>query len=135
MNLLNQFVSEKVTHALGWTVLHAIWQVSLLALVMAIAMWFLKNKSAKIRYAVGCATLFLMLGISQVTFLYQFLNFNPVENTNPTADIHPLNPVADDSFIVVFNAETNWMTQVTSCLLYTSPSPRDRQKSRMPSSA
>ena len=25
--------------------------------------------------------------------------------------------------------------QVTSCLLYTSPSPRDRQKSRMPSSA
>ena len=31
-----------------------------------------------------------------------------------------------------------WLTQVqplTSCLLYTSPSPRDRQKSRMPSSA
>ena len=25
--------------------------------------------------------------------------------------------------------------EVTSCLLYTSPSPRDRQKSRMPSSA
>ena len=27
------------------------------------------------------------------------------------------------------------MTNRTSCLLYTSPSPRDRQKSRMPSSA
>ena len=27
------------------------------------------------------------------------------------------------------------VTMVTSCLLYTSPSPRDRQKSRMPSSA
>ena len=26
-------------------------------------------------------------------------------------------------------------SQPTSCLLYTSPSPRDRQKSRMPSSA
>ena len=26
-------------------------------------------------------------------------------------------------------------TQVETCLLYTSPSPRDRQKSRMPSSA
>ena len=26
-------------------------------------------------------------------------------------------------------------TKVTDCLLYTSPSPRDRQKSRMPSSA
>ena len=28
-----------------------------------------------------------------------------------------------------------WANQLWSCLLYTSPSPRDRQKSRMPSSA
>ena len=28
-----------------------------------------------------------------------------------------------------------WETRRRSCLLYTSPSPRDRQKSRMPSSA
>ena len=27
------------------------------------------------------------------------------------------------------------ITQIVTCLLYTSPSPRDRQKSRMPSSA
>ena len=27
------------------------------------------------------------------------------------------------------------ITQVNACLLYTSPSPRDREKSRMPSSA
>ena len=27
------------------------------------------------------------------------------------------------------------LTQIYNCLLYTSPSPRDRQKSRMPSSA
>ena len=34
------------------------------------------------------------------------------------------------------NADTNAMAaQSMSCLLYTSPSPRDRQKSRMPSSA
>ena len=29
----------------------------------------------------------------------------------------------------------NMKTQLYACLLYTSPSPRDRQKSRMPSSA
>ena len=28
-----------------------------------------------------------------------------------------------------------WDTTIDTCLLYTSPSPRDRQKSRMPSSA
>ena len=33
-----------------------------------------------------------------------------------------------------FRCETKWGT-LNICLLYTSPSPRDRQKSRMPSSA
>ena len=36
---------------------------------------------------------------------------------------------------LIFNGETNASGQITTCLLYTSPSPRDRQKSRMPSSA
>ena len=31
--------------------------------------------------------------------------------------------------------EHAWLHDIGSCLLYTSPSPRDRQKSRMPSSA
>ena len=47
----------------------------------------------------------------------------------------PLQPGAsisiDDSTI----ATTGTTATSTSCLLYTSPSPRDRQKSRMPSSA
>ena len=58
-----------------------------------------------------------------------------------------------ENFILVYpnahpdsNQETNWQVVTSgdlpftvpnthSCLLYTSPSPRDRQKSRMPSSA
>ena len=35
-----------------------------------------------------------------------------------------------------FNGMTaSWITQVSICLLYTSPSPRDVEESRMPSSA
>ena len=37
------------------------------------------------------------------------------------------------TFITLFNALREVLDE--SCLLYTSPSPRDRQKSRMPSSA
>ena len=33
------------------------------------------------------------------------------------------------------NDSNTWYVDTTICLLYTSPSPRDRQKSRMPSSA
>ena len=39
-----------------------------------------------------------------------------------------------DKFQNDFNSSLNYL-QTMICLLYTSPSPRDRQKSRMPSSA
>ena len=43
-----------------------------------------------------------------------------------------------DTSIILRWLQENYKAEViayTSCLLYTSPSPRDRQKSRMPSSA
>ena len=48
-----------------------------------------------------------------------------------TNRVNPLTPVERE-----FMSVTNLMYEgLMSCLLYTSPSPRDRQKSRMPSSA
>ena len=35
----------------------------------------------------------------------------------------------------LFGSLAKWVVEIDDCLLYTSPSPRDRQKSRMPSSA
>ena len=37
--------------------------------------------------------------------------------------------------VAVYSIPVDVMKDYISCLLYTSPSPRDRQKSRMPSSA
>ena len=50
-----------------------------------------------------------------------------------------INPIDDEGLIAVGLKEKRVLltkdTQIMICLLYTSPSPRDRQKSRMPSSA
>ena len=41
-----------------------------------------------------------------------------------------------DQFLFIINAQIEMLNRRSNvCLLYTSPSPRDRQKSRMPSSA
>ena len=40
----------------------------------------------------------------------------------------------EDDFLII-NGDSLFEARILSCLLYTSPSPRDRQKSRMPSSA
>ena len=42
---------------------------------------------------------------------------------------------ASEEYATLKDAYDNSFTSSTCCLLYTSPSPRDRQKSRMPSSA
>ena len=42
---------------------------------------------------------------------------------------------ADDKLSRMWSPVSHMHSVVNSCLLYTSPSPRDRQKSRMPSSA
>ena len=44
------------------------------------------------------------------------------------------NELLNPEYLPTVMPPKNWET-VTGCLLYTSPSPRDRQKSRMPSSA
>ena len=47
---------------------------------------------------------------------------------------HFLSEVLQNS-ILVYNKDKESIDKYRTCLLYTSPSPRDRQKSRMPSSA
>ena len=43
--------------------------------------------------------------------------------------------IIEDNSDYCFEKTTGKIKQYYDCLLYTSPSPRDRQKSRMPSSA
>ena len=59
------------------------------------------------------------------------------ENPLPLVDVTPLPPVDENmEFISAITvALLDYLRKSKSCLLYTSPSPRDRQKSRMPSSA
>ena len=68
---------------------------------------------------------------------------NGIKHTTTTPDLHNSNPIErlHGSLMdlvrsrIAENAGNFADTLPTVCLLYTSPSPRDRQKSRMPSSA
>ena len=56
---------------------------------------------------------------------------------NPIDDYDELDVEQEDmdDFINYLKAYSQSLDEANCCLLYTSPSPRDRQKSRMPSSA
>ena len=62
-------------------------------------------------------------------------NLEQEENNNPPPGNNAW-PSNSEVRTAVDNEDGNWPSDIQDdCLLYTSPSPRDRQKSRMPSSA
>ncbi len=54
---------------LGWTLLHFLWQGTLIALILAALMWLLKNRHPSLRYFLSCASLVIMLACPIVTYL------------------------------------------------------------------
>ena len=79
MNILQSFISEELIHAIGWTLIHSIWQGALIAIVMSVIFMGIKNKSPKLKYLAANMALLLVLVLAVLTFvdLYQ---------TNPTAN-------------------------------------------------
>ncbi|MGD2091135.1 MAG: M56 family metallopeptidase [Candidatus Aminicenantes bacterium] len=69
MNFLNSIISENLINAMGWTIIHSLWQGAAAALGLAVVMFFLRQSSARTRYLAGVMTLMLVIVMSMVTFV------------------------------------------------------------------
>ena len=69
MDFILQYISEELIYALGWTVVHSIWQGLLIAIIMALVMQSMQKSSAKLRYEVASISLFLVFIFSLSTFI------------------------------------------------------------------
>ena len=68
MTTLEHFVSPALTRALGWTLLHSLWQGALVAAVLAGALLLLRRRRAEVRYAVSAGALGLVVALAAGTF-------------------------------------------------------------------
>ena len=59
-----------VVHALGWTLLHFLWQGALVALVLWCMLALLRGHRSQLRYAAACCALALMVVLPVVTFAH-----------------------------------------------------------------
>ena len=64
------FVSDAVVEAISWTVIHSIWQGTLLAAALHLFLRSQPSQNSKARYEASAFSLFLLLMISIVTFLF-----------------------------------------------------------------
>jgi beta-lactamase regulating signal transducer with metallopeptidase domain len=67
-NVLHTIFSENFTDALGWTLMHSLWQGALIALGLALVMVSMRRYRSRTRYHLGMVAMVLMLVVSMVTF-------------------------------------------------------------------
>ena len=68
MTALENFASPALTRALGWTLLHSLWQGALVAAVLAGALLLLRRQRAEVRYVASAGALGLVVVLAAVTF-------------------------------------------------------------------
>ncbi|SHK59040.1 M56 family metallopeptidase [Hymenobacter psychrotolerans] len=68
MNWLEQVLSPALVRALGWTLVHSLWQGAVVALALAGLLLLLRRHRAAVRYNVSAVALIVMLGLAAVTF-------------------------------------------------------------------
>ena len=79
MKTIFQSIPESVVSALGWTLVHSVWQGTLIAIIAVAGFTVLNKRSASLRYNFGIILLSLQLLTSIVTFFYYQL-IAPVKN-------------------------------------------------------
>lgn len=69
MSFLSQFTPSEFVSALGWTLLHSLWQGSIIALLLACLLVVLHRHSSTVRYVVAAICMGTMLVTSVATFM------------------------------------------------------------------
>ena len=70
MNLFHGPMAHALTQALGWTLLHFLWQGALVAVVLWCALALMERRSADARYAAACLALLSMVALPLLTFAH-----------------------------------------------------------------
>jgi beta-lactamase regulating signal transducer with metallopeptidase domain len=70
MTSLHALIDNALLQNLGWTLVHSIWQLALVALALAVVLALLGDSSARARYCASCLALLAMLALPATTFLF-----------------------------------------------------------------
>jgi beta-lactamase regulating signal transducer with metallopeptidase domain len=66
------FLSADIANAIAWTILHSLWQASLIALIMSFLIKRYGSRSSTIRYKIALSALYCVLATAAITFLYYY---------------------------------------------------------------
>ena len=65
---LNTLLTTPVMQAVGWTLVHSLWQGVLVALLLSVSLFTLRKADATLRYVLSCTALMLMVSLPLITY-------------------------------------------------------------------
>jgi len=77
MSAIDMVLRQPVVQAIGWALLHFLWQGALVALVTATALALLRRSAADVRYVVSAIALSVMLTLPAVTAVQTWRSVSP----------------------------------------------------------
>jgi len=89
MIMVESFLPAAVVRALGWTLVHSLWQGFLVCLLLLLAGALLPGTDARLRYRAGGLALLAILAMAVATFTRYYLA-GPVPAEHAPAAIQPL---------------------------------------------
>ncbi len=113
MNLLNDWVPESLLYAMGWTLVHSLWQLVIIGAGLWVLLKVFRNHSPAFKYNLGLAALGLTVLAAFGTFIYEVSNFTPtplLERMNlafmPTTTLEASSAVGLEAII---SMSINWI--------------------------
>lgn len=115
MNIINQWVSPELMEALGWALIHSLWQGAGVALLLGVLFLFMQKNSAQFRYNLSLAGLVVVFGLFLATFYRFYLvelaetqTLNLLENSQLEVVINQaVHNIQSNSFVETFTAYFN----------------------------
>lgn len=126
MNFSLELFTPDLTHTIGWTLLHSLWQGAVIAILLGLLLVALSKYSANTRYwvAVNAMLLLLLTSISTFLYLHESPSFNalsvnaqilPLENI-PQLEQVPNTQMADEVVSHTRNHPTDYLIYAESHL-------------------
>lgn len=106
MELIDTILPEAYRYAIGWTILHSIWQILFISLILYISLSLFNKRSAAFKYRLSFGSLLLIMGAGIITFAICLsqAEVKGVESTtllisSPHIDAHITNPYSYTSLL------------------------------------
>ncbi len=103
MARLEFYLTQPLTEAVGWALLHSLWQGAFVALLFAVGLTLLRGRNPQLHYLLGCAALVLLIALPVVTGV---MLYDPdVQTRAALPDLEPTVGVASAEHVAPLQGE------------------------------